>query len=149
MNPTDIIKQSTEGASKIKLPGGLVGKTCYVLMAAAGSLAVMVASIRTEAVGFVAIGTLFVLVLVVVLRLIHFAEKRPEVAILEGAEFLRYQQFELARKGVGVLPSSPPESPDSTEKLPSPHDIEVAMLPDPEPTANDAGSVSRTNKLKD
>ena len=147
MNPDDIIKQSTEGASKIKLPGGLVGKTCYVLMAVAGSLAAIVVSIRTEAIGFAAIGALFVSVLVVVLRLIHFAEKRPEVAILEGAEFLRYQQIELARKGTGVLPTSPTEPSDSADMLPSPHDIEVAMLPDPEPS--EASGPKRINKRKD
>lgn len=95
----------------------------------------MVAAIRTEAVGFVAIAALFIIVIVAVLRLIHFAEKRPEVAILEGAEFLRYQQIELAQKGIGALPASPPVSSDGSDALPSPRDIEVAMLPDPEPSA--------------
>lgn len=147
MNPNDIIKQSTEGASKIKLPGGIVGKTCYVLMAVAGSLAAIVVAIRTEAVGFAAIGTLFVIVLVVFWRLINFAEKHPEVAILEGAEFLRYQQIELARKGAGVLPSSPPEPSDPTGMLPSPHDIEMAMLPDPEPIKTTG--LKRINKSRE
>jgi hypothetical protein len=101
-------------------------------MAVAGSLAVMVASIRTEAFGFAAVGALFIIVLVLILRLIHFAETRPEVAILEGSEFLRYQQIEYAQKGVGALPASPPVPSDSAESLPSLLDIEVAMLPDSE-----------------
>ena len=120
----------------MKLPGGIVGKACYVLMATAGSLAVICASTRTETVAYVAIGALLLIVLPVLWKLIHFAERKPEVAILEGAEFLAYQHMiSLAQKGIGALPEAPPETPEPSDILILPADIEAARLPDPPPTS--------------
>lgn len=147
MKIEEFLKQSTEGASKVKLPGGIVGKISYILMAALGAIAVIGFSTKSEIFGFIALGVIPIIVLLPVWWLIRFAEKRPEVAILEGAEFLVYHQIELAQKGVGILPDAPPEPPEGTERLPSPQDIEVAMLPDPEPS--EVSEPKRINRRKD
>ena len=146
MKPDDIFRQSTEGASKIKLPGGIFGKVCYVLMTTAGALAAIVGFIRTPEIGYVAISVLLIIVLPTIWRLIRFAEKRPEVAILEGAEFLRYQQIELAQKGVGALPDSPPVPSDSQDALPTPEEIKTAKLPDPEPRDSSKRKLKRSKE---
>lgn len=118
----------------MKLPGGIVGKTCYVLMAVCGALAAIVASIRTEAIGFAAIVALLVLVIWGLRRAFQYADANPDVALMEGAEIIAYRRLQLAQKGVGNLPDAPPVSPEGAETLPSPQDIEVALLPDPEPS---------------
>lgn len=131
----------------MKLPGGIVGKTCYVLMAVCGALAAIVASIRTEAVGFVAIAALLVIVIWGLRRAFQFADANPDVALMEGAEIIAYRRMQLAQKGLGNLPDVTPVSPEGADMLPSPHDIEVAMLPDPNPS--EAPALKRINKRKD
>ena len=131
----------------MKLPGGIVGKVSYMILASLGAIAVIGFATKSEVFGFIALGVIPFIVLLPVWWLIRFAEKHPEVAILEGAEFLVYHQIELARKGVGVLPDAPPEPPDETDRFPSPRDIEVAMLPDPQPS--EASAPKRINKRKD
>ena len=106
MKIEEFLKQSTEGASKVKLPGGIVGKVSYMILASLGAIAVIGFATKSEVFGFIALGVIPFIVLLPVWWLIRFAEKHPEVAILEGAEFLVYHQIELARKGVGVLPDA-------------------------------------------
>lgn len=124
------VRKYTEGASRVKLPGGIVGKTCYVLMAVAGSLGAMVVAIRSEIIGYVAIGALTLIVLPTLRRLFQFAERHPQVAILEGSEYIEYEQIQLAQKGVGTLPPSP--AAPATESLDLPPAERAALqLPDP------------------
>ena len=44
----------------------------------------------------------------------RFAASNPQVAIMEGAEYIAYQQIRLAQKGVGVLPVTAEEPSDAT-----------------------------------
>lgn len=131
----------------MKLPGGIVGKTCYVLMAACGALAAIVVAIRTEAVGFAAIGALLVLVIWGLRRAFQFADANPDVALMEGAEIIAYRRMHLAQKGIGSLPDAPAETPEGADRLPAPQDVEVAMLPDPEPV--EVPKPKRNNKREE
>lgn len=117
----------------MKLPGGIVGKVSYILMSAIATIAAIGVTVGSAAFGYAALGVLLVIVLLPVWWLIRLTENHPEVAILEGAEFLVYQQIKLAQKGVGTLPDAAPETPEGVNALPSPEDIEAASLPDPEP----------------
>lgn len=132
----------------MKLPGGIVGKTCYVLMAVCGALAAIVASIRTEAVGFVAIAALLVIVIWSLRRAFQFADANPDVALMEGAEIIAYRRMQLAQKGLGDLPDAIPVSAEGADRPPSPHDIEVALLPDPEPDSQDAVNIKRIKEVE-
>ena len=107
MKLDDYIRKLTRGTSKVKLPGGIVGKTCYLLMAVAAALAAIVAAVHTESVGFAAIAAIVIIVLPLTWRLIGFAERHPDAAILEGGEWVAYQ-IQLAQKGVGELPMDIP-----------------------------------------
>lgn len=125
------IRQLTEGTAKVKLPGGIVGKASYVLIAFCVALASIAVAIRSPGIGYAAIGTLAVIVPAIIWRLIRFAERHPAPAILEGAEYIAYQQIQLAQKNVGELPPSPDEPP-SAEPLPVlPAQLEAAKAPDP------------------
>lgn len=128
------IRQMIEGAARVKLPGGIVGKASSVLIAFCAALASIVVAIRSPGIGYAAIAALAVVVLTVIWLLIRFAERHPATAILEGAEYVAYQQIRLAQKDVGDIPPSPDESPVS-EPLPLlPADAEAAKSPDPPPT---------------
>jgi len=49
---------------------------------------------------------IFIFAFVILWRLINFANKNPQAALLEGAEFLVHEQIELAAKGIPVIPVS-------------------------------------------
>lgn len=91
--------------TKVKLGGGVFGKTCTVLIV----IAVIFFGIAWIAnniwVSVLAISLVFILTFVLLWRLINFANKNPQAVILEGAEFLVHQQIELASKGVPNLPN--------------------------------------------
>lgn len=115
MSPQDTIRKFTEGAARVKLPGGIFGKTCYVLMSIAGALAVIVAAVRTEGIAYVAVGALTIITLITFRQMFQFAKANPQVAIMEGAEYIAYQQIQFAQKGTPALPSSPAEAPDAAD----------------------------------
>ena len=117
------------GATKVILPGGIVGKTSYVLIAVCAALAVIAGAIRTEPIGYAAIGALAVIVLPTIWRLIRFAERHPERALMEGGEYLAY--VHLAQKGRGEFAPSPEELPTAEATQLLPEITEAAQRPDP------------------
>ncbi len=126
------IRQLTEGTAKVKLPGGIVGKTAYVLIAFCVALASIAVAIRSPGIGYAAIAAITIIVPSVIWWLIRFAERNPAPAILEGAEYVVYQQIQLAQKNVGVLPPSPSEPPAAEPTL-LPSQAEAIQAPDPLP----------------
>lgn len=109
---------TAESLERIRLGKGIVGKTSYVAITALIVLGVAVTRISTDwmrlAVGLIAVA-LFLFYFISTQR---FADKNPGVALLEGAELIRWKQVELAAKN---LPS-PPATPavvDPTKPLPS------------------------------
>ena len=50
-------------------------------------------------------GLTFILTFVILWRLINFANKNPQAAIL-GAQFLVHEQIQLAAKGIPSLPNT-------------------------------------------
>jgi hypothetical protein len=128
----DKLPQLAEGTAKIKLPGGIVGKACYVLMAVCGALAAIVISIRTEAIGYAAIAAILVLVPLVLSRVFRFADANPELATMDGAEIVSFKRLELAQKGVGTIKVLPSDSPEEDIPLP-PSEQRYISLPDPVP----------------
>ncbi|QIF02784.1 hypothetical protein [Roseimicrobium sp. ORNL1] len=94
-NPVEIL-------SKVKVPKGLVARTAYMVIAIVFGLAAIVAAVRTESVAFVALGVFLVVVLYLAYRLFNYAEKHPELAMLEGSEYVALHR--LRQKDVGDLP---------------------------------------------
>jgi hypothetical protein len=84
--------------SKIKLKGGVVGKVSVVLIVVALAMAAIAWSVRVPWISVVALVLLFVLSFVMLWRLVSFADKNPQAALLEGAEFLVHEQITLGTK---------------------------------------------------
>jgi len=85
-------------AQKIKLPGGVVGKICWVVVVFCLSVTALAALTRNEWIIGGAVVSMFVLAFSMLWRVINFADKNPQAAILEGAEFLIHEQIVLGSK---------------------------------------------------
>jgi len=92
--------------SKVTLKGGLFAKACTVLIIVAVSLFGISYFAKNVWISAAAIGLIFILTFVILWRLINFANKNPQAALLEGAEFLVHEQIQLAAKGISSLPDN-------------------------------------------
>ena len=90
--------------AKVKLGGGIFGKTCTVIMVIAVTFGGIAWIANNLWVCILALVLISIIAFVLLWRLINFADKNPQAVILEGAEFLVHQQIELAAKGVPTLP---------------------------------------------
>ena len=111
-----------EKVSKVKLSGGVVGKVCTTLIIVALSTAVICWSVGQVWVAILALVLLFLLSFVMLWRVISFADKNPQAALLEGAEFLVHQQLAYGSKENPEVDVSdqPRLTEPQIEELPSP-----------------------------
>jgi len=101
----DITKQ-LKNVSKVKLPGGVVGKVCTVLIVVTLTIGSLGALAREPWLLGAAVFAIIIIVFPMLWRLINFADKNPQAAILEGAEFLMHQQIVMGSKGNPQIPAS-------------------------------------------
>ena len=119
-----------ESASKITLPGGVVGKVCKVLIFIALAFAAIAWSVQVVWVSVAALGMLFLLCFVILWRLVSFADRNPQAAILEGAEFLMHEQLRLGTKANPQLPSGEGDIIEATPFTLLPEERETIQEPD-------------------
>jgi hypothetical protein len=91
--------KTLENVSKIKLGAGVVGKVSTVLVVYCVTLGALAAFSSEPLVRAGAIAAILIVVFPMLWRLINFADKNPQAAILEGAEFLVHEQMMVAQKG--------------------------------------------------
>jgi hypothetical protein len=118
-----------KSVSNVKLRGGVVGKVCTVLIVASLSMAIIAWAVHVVWVSILALVFVFVLCFPLLWRLISFAEKNPQAALFEGAEFLAHEQMHLGMKSTPVLPPSPSLTPPGAAQ-PAAEDIQRAAIPD-------------------
>jgi len=129
--------------SAVKLPGGVVGKVSLVLVVTSLSIASLAVFSKNEWILGGAIAAIFLLAFPMLWRLINFADRNPQAALLEGAEFLVHQQILLGTKSnptidldvEAIVEERPLELPPAEGALLNqPEDAEVAVpaLPDRE-----------------
>lgn len=92
--------------SKVRLKGGVVGKVSVVLIIVAISMAAISWSVSIPWISVLALIFIFVLCFVMIWRLISFADKNPQAALLEGAEFLVHEQLLLGSKNEPIISSA-------------------------------------------
>ena len=128
--------------SAIKLPGGVVGKVCAVLIVASVCIGGIAAVAKNDGVIVAGIAAIFLLAFPMLWRLINFADKNPQAALLEGAEFLLHTQMVLGSKTNPVI-TVEPETITEERPVQLPPE-EQAQLNQPEaaqalPPANEQG----------
>lgn len=91
---------------KVRLAQGVVGKSSYV--AATALLALLVVAFSLKDSGYLlAIGLIILLLFVVYFAgVLWFATRHPDMALLEGAELVKWRQIDMAAKGHPSLSNS-------------------------------------------
>ncbi|WP_024334636.1 hypothetical protein [Desulfotignum balticum] len=116
--------------SKIKLTGGVVGKVGTVLISVSFAFAIIVWSVKVVWVSALALGMLFLLCFPILWRIVSFADRNPQAAILDGAEFITLEQLRLGTKANPQLPSSQGDVIEETPVTLSPEEIDSLQDPD-------------------
>jgi hypothetical protein len=91
-----------ESVSRTRLKGGLFSNACW----ASNDGYCLYYGNCTSWLGCIAIALISSLVLIALCLLIHFAHRHPQAAIMEGAEFLNYEQIQLTAKNSIMQPLS-------------------------------------------
>ena len=131
-----------ERVSKVKLTGGLVGRVCTVVLVSCVVIGVLGALSRNEWVMGGVVVAILIIVFPMLWRVISFAEKNPQVAILDGAQFLKHEQLVLASKGVPEITVVPEAQVQEHPALPSPEQLAAANRPDEQPALPSPGGDS-------
>jgi membrane protein implicated in regulation of membrane protease activity len=92
--------------SQVKLKGGIFAKASIVIIIVAICMVAIAVPLGNVWVSCGTIGLVFILAFVILMRLINFANKNPQAAILEGAEFLVHEQIQMAAKGMKEIPNA-------------------------------------------
>jgi len=93
-----MIEQLISSASKIKLTGGLVGRLCLAVLIICATIGGVAVTSPVWWVAPCAIVLIFVFALLIFWRVLNFAHKNPYVAILDGAELLKYEELTYRSK---------------------------------------------------
>jgi hypothetical protein len=120
-------------ASQIRLGSGLLGKSAVVIGLLICCVGVAIVRLRSDEaiVGTVLIGA--VIFFAWFIHIIRFADKHPDTALLEGAQWVKHQQDQLAAKGraqivddsrVPILPAGG-EAIEAMELSPKPPEEEL------------------------
>jgi hypothetical protein len=80
-----------QGVSKVNLRGGVVGKVTIALIFACLAIATVAWSVHNIWISAAGLVAIFVLAFAMLWRLINFADRHPQAALLEGAEFLVHE----------------------------------------------------------
>ena len=103
---------SSKTLDRVRLARGVVGNTTYAIVAAFLAIAAVAWTFRDQpliALGFICIVAFLALVYLIGTWI--FAHKHPDVALLGGAELLKWRQMEMAAKGMPLLPEAPNVEP--------------------------------------
>jgi hypothetical protein len=98
----------------VKLGPGVVGRNSSIAWAFEFvMLAGVVASAILHSIPMLGLSLAGAICVAVAIALsnVYFGNKNPAAALLEGAQFLEYQQMQMAAKGVPVIESSAPPVP--------------------------------------
>jgi hypothetical protein len=126
-----------DGLTKVTLKGGVVGKVTFAVVLISVAIAAIAWSIQNLWISAAALVMIFTLAFTMLWRLINFADRNPQAALLEGAEFLIHAQLVHSTKGHPTLPINQieqvqPEAiegPSADERLARLPDQDVEPLP--------------------
>ncbi|WP_130925967.1 hypothetical protein [Pseudomonas cedrina] len=134
MNLPFSFDKAIEGLTKVTLRGGVVGKITFAVVFTSLSFALIAWSVKNIWISAAALAAVFLLAFSLLWRLINFADRNPQAALLEGAEFIVHEQIIHASKSHHTLTAEEkkPIQPEPIEG--SSANLEIALLPDQEST---------------
>ncbi len=131
MNLPFNFEKAIDGLSKVKLKGGVVGKVTLAVIVVSLAIALTAWSVHNVWITGAALGAIFVIAFTMLWRLISFADRHPQAALLEGAEFLVHEQIVHASKShpnfsaIETIPTQPEvvEGPAANPQLAQQPDV--------------------------
>jgi hypothetical protein len=124
------INSTLRGISKVHLHGGVAGKVSVSLIVACLSITGIAWSVRNIWVTGAALLFIFILVFTMLWRLISFADRHPQAAILDGAEFVLHQQIIQGTKENPKMIIDPRDRTHSDLTQPESSDFKAALQAD-------------------
>lgn len=124
-----------DGLAKVTLRGGVVGKITFAVSLVAFALATIAWSAKNVWISAGALGLIACIAFPLLWRLINFADKNPQAALLEGAEFLVHEQMAHAAKGINIIPMNQIQQVEAESSVQVATDPALAQLPDVEDAA--------------
>lgn len=121
VNWQEFLKAIGPATGRVRLGPGVVGRTTTAAIIALVVLGIVAWNLTHQWLlgGVAALG--FLIFIVYFIGVMHFAGKHPAAALLEGSEFLKWQQDEWVVKGVLGPPTSPRIiDPRGSQALPPP-----------------------------
>ena len=121
-----------QGISKVNLRGGVVGKVAVTVIAVCLAISIVAWSVHNIWISASALIAISVISFTMLWRLISFADRHPQAALLEGAEFLVHEQLVQGTKNDPVFSIEPADR--TQPKLPQGHSVDqrTALEPDVE-----------------
>lgn len=132
MNLPFNIDSALQNISKVNLRGGVVGKVTIAIIAACLCMALIAWSAQNIWLSAAALACIFLLAFPMLWRLISFADRHPQAALLEGAEFLVHEQLLQATKGHPALTIEPTDRVQPLEVEGPAANPQIALQPDTE-----------------
>jgi len=100
----DNLSSVFRNATQVIYRGGLAGKICYVLISFAASIAIIVGATGSINVAYTGLTMMFILFTFVLRRLINLADKNPQAALMDGAQYLVHERILVGAKNQPMLP---------------------------------------------
>lgn len=98
------LDRAINGISKVTLRGGVVGKVTFAVVLVSLALMLIAWSMHNIWLSASVVGLIFILTFTMLWRVINFADRHPQAALLEGAEFLVHEQIVHASKSHPSIP---------------------------------------------
>lgn len=135
MNLPFSFDKAIEGLTKVTLRGGVVGKVTFAVGFVSLALALIAWSVKNIWISAAALAAVFLLAFSLLWRLISFADRNPQAALLEGAEFIVHEQIVHASKSQVRLTgeAAKPIQPEPVSGVSA--NPEIALLPDQDEVA--------------
>ncbi len=126
-----------DGLSRVILRGGVVGKVTFAVTLVSFIMALIAWTVSNIWLSAATIFLVFIFAISMFWRLINFADRHPQAALLEGAEFLIHEQIVHTSKSMPTIPAreiqqvqpEAIEGPAADPKLANIPDQEVPTFP--------------------
>jgi len=126
------VDKAIESIKKVKLRGGIFGKTTLLLVVLVVGVCVVAFKASVPWVALALVLPLMLLVFYALKRSFDFAHAHPYVAAMEGGELLQHERIVHSAKGLGVIPASTVVVEDTYVDVALLEVEEVDALPTPE-----------------
>jgi len=124
------LDNTINGLTKVTLRGGVVGKITFTVSLVCVVMLGLTYPFHNIWLSGAALAMIFIMAMVMLWRVINFADRHPEAALLEGAEFLVHQRMLHEAKSIKTIKADEIEKIEAEEGNEVTVSQEAALIPD-------------------